>query len=912
MHSQLDIQVNGKSLVLPDDFSLSVEESNEIFNDGRSFSYPVIIPTKGNAAILKNISHIDSDTRISDLDHIDARVFADGLPLNAGQVITQSQTEIGKEFAFNIDDKNKSLSELVNDLTCRDIPVKDNIVIGEKIGTLNFSGYVDYYTYGSGGRPSNSSTTRASGTTNHGITYEKVFQYRKTVDDKVTPQALGYSYPAKCVEGEHHKAVDSGNKTIIDNKHEFIIPVEDVSYINVSQPYPFPYCNARVCYNHIGSETKTEDGETVDVSTGSTIPYSACSEKDKETYPYFVLDANRPTSGICFYVLYFLDCLFDYLKINFDKSELLEIEDFKRLCFFTTRCCYTEEPLTANANDLNSLQEINDWLSSRGIGNKISLHHNQSRIVYGTRKRGDDEQTVIESDVDENGNFNARYTTASRVPGAVNVGTTQWYVEGHVELKASLSRMMASSENFPNVSVMDIINSLESSFGIKFVYDDDRKTMKARLYRNIFNNHEVREFNGTVLSMVPISEKILGVEMKYSTESDIKEQNRNVKLGIKDYDTDYDYIDYPEDRTILNETYSQIVNEVAATNNKVYVDLTTGNSYRVKIDDEADDVQLLHPVLFQVGQFKGIQVGDCSKRDGDDTVKEFVSSFVPLKVNIANAYSYNQDDEGIFSPIYAPLLDVDMEHECVLFQLQYVGFNHKQFSLYCQCDMHLIENYDPTTTNNGDSPLQELDCGLTIGVMRGGGGNSEIIEFERGYDGFDNSLWMDIVGTYNMTSDTMDHKGAVYDYNGTEEGIGNGERISLQIKSYASFVYYIDDNMKVHINKDTSLAGKGVIGTNFVWRLPCNDDVVVGGNVIKKIRSRGLYDTFMKSLIHFILHRKSYKVKVLTTIAQLFDIRSHWADCYVINGKVGWINRINYNISKINGVGVVELEFYSL
>ena len=45
MHSHLDIQINGQSLVLPDDFSLSVSEQNPMFNDVSFFSYPANIPT---------------------------------------------------------------------------------------------------------------------------------------------------------------------------------------------------------------------------------------------------------------------------------------------------------------------------------------------------------------------------------------------------------------------------------------------------------------------------------------------------------------------------------------------------------------------------------------------------------------------------------------------------------------------------------------------------------------------------------------------------------------------------------------------------------------------------------------------------------------------------------------------------
>ena len=127
MHSHLDIKVNGKSLVIPDDSSLSVEEKNPMFNDVTFFSYPMQIPVEGNREVLKNIAHRDSDMRAMDLEHADARIFADGLPLNHGQVITQDGSEIKDTFEFNIDAQQQSFSDLIGDLECRDVRVKDDL-----------------------------------------------------------------------------------------------------------------------------------------------------------------------------------------------------------------------------------------------------------------------------------------------------------------------------------------------------------------------------------------------------------------------------------------------------------------------------------------------------------------------------------------------------------------------------------------------------------------------------------------------------------------------------------------------------------------------------------------------------------------------------------------------------------------
>ena len=113
------------------------------------------------------------------------------------------------------------------------------------------------------------------------------------------------------------------------------------NYINTSAAYgetdgagrPSTYCNARVCYKHYALDS---DGKT----SSSTIVITDGKWTNEDLYPYWVLDAKRPQSGICFYVLYFLDCLFAYLGVTFDKKALMEIEDLKHLCFFTTVCGY--------------------------------------------------------------------------------------------------------------------------------------------------------------------------------------------------------------------------------------------------------------------------------------------------------------------------------------------------------------------------------------------------------------------------------------------------------------------------------------------------------------------------------------------------------------------------------------------
>ena len=899
MHSHLDIQINGQSLVLPDDFSLSVSEQNPMFNDVSFFSYPANIPTKGNMAVLKNIAHRDSDMRAMDLEHADARIYADGLPLNHGQVITQDGSEIKDTFEFNIDAQQQSFSELIGDLDCQDVRVKDRLLIGKQIGriegsySITASDYVQCYS-------EDFKTLLAQGV----VGEEQVAPYLRIITEErqernnqdliliEAPQPLGFSVPEN---------------------------------INKSQPYPFPYCNARVCYAH----PDIKDGKTDGIVKGNNHNADEKGSWEHNYGQYWCLDANRQQSGICFYVLYFLDCLFAQLGVEFDKDAILEVEDMKRLCFFTTKCSYD---LEETSEHLDTIDQINNWLTAHDCGGqiKISVKSGEREINMGTENA---EFQVFEMYDREFG------TIEQRGDGRTGMITINNYyfrqLNGSASVNASICEMYANSGNFPDASVSSVISSLENSFGIRFLYDPEKRLVTARFLRDIYKRRGVLDFKGKVLSMTPINEKITGIRMAYSAESESKEQRNNVRNGVKDYDTEYDYIEYPEERTILGLNYTEIAKpqNVSATNMNVYVDLATGNSYRVKIDSTAEDSLSLRPVLFQVAQFKGVEIGDCSERH-KDYVKEFTSEFTPLVLNVVNAQDYTNDTSGDVSPVLAPILDVDMEHEYmekkiqqIIFQdmnAKEIGHRHRSkdtnyrpwpdgIELILTQSFESAESYDPTQTDSGNSPLQEIDWGLTIGIMRGAGSDSELIEYDRGYDGFDNSRWKDTIAIYELTSDTMDLKGAIFDYNGTDEGDGGGERFSLQIRSWAQFVYYIDDNDKLHVNKDVSLAGQTVEGVSGkTWLIPCNDDERdQQGNVINKIRSRGLFDTFMREHAKFLLGRKKYKVRVLATIAQLLDIRNHWTDFYALDGKVGLIDKVNYEIQKSQGVREAELEFYS-
>lgn len=939
MNSKLTILADGKPLALNEDASISIELSNPLFNDVEMFSYPVELPLEGNRHFLKNVDDVSSDIRPISYEHTPMQIIADGVPFASGTAIIQEDERLEDSLSLNIDASTQSFSDLISDLKCNEVPIpskyKDQLLIGEKIDEVNVC--VEYNTevvIKYEGKKGNKKYASAG----DGIT-TSVF----------SPQALGFSYPAQCVEeGNNHEAKLKKTYTY-PNGNKVKVPDVLTSYINVSDPYPMkPYCNARVCYAH---HDLNDDGTTSDNLVQNSEQREGEDSKDnkeQEMYedrgPIWVLDADRPQSGICFYVLFFLDCLFEHLGVQFDNSALTAIGDMNRLCFFTTKCSYDIEPLYAKSfydkNDeavkaglkkvgdvkepfffkeagsekdvKNLFDDVNTWLSSRGCGGQLKLENPKNKSVQEVKYR---EVTfkVVEHNYDDafynQGAFKSTevvkvkedWTTATVGEDKVASITCKSKIKS-AKMSASIFRMYANGENFPAESVSDVIDSLEQQFGIKFHYDYEQKKVTAYLIRDVFRkqNPDPRTFYAEVLSMMPMTEKITGVRAGYSAEIEAKEQKDNVKNKVKDYNTDYDYIEYPKDRTVTNLTYKDIIHRVQNGEMSVFVDLQTGNKYRVKIDKDFTNAGDMEPRLFEVAAMKGVEVGDCSTLN-EDFIQEFKSSFVPVGMVDANyrkalasstgskcatedakqPTDVGKEYEGVeFSEIngsyaktqMAALIDEDMEHE---FVKQYIKNTMSSMvaDFYVTEELSLRESYDPSNTDDGNSPLQSYDWGLSVAIMRGGGIDATHESYDYNYDGFGNSKWRTKAGEYALTTDSIDPYGNEY-----EPELSNEERFSLKPRA---------------------------------WVQPEWADAPLVVNT-PSVKNRGYVDVFLVDYIYFLLHRKKYYVKCLTSVAQIADIQNHWKEWWTIDGKKCLINKVNADVSAKDGMGEVEMEIYSI
>lgn len=930
MHSHLAIIGKNGELALNPDQSITITEKNPMFNDVEMFSHTFSLPFNKNRKLLKNMEARDSDMRATDVENDRFRIVLDGLPSHTTVLKVSNDVVLNDSIDVNLDASNRTFKDMIQNMKCRDVTVDDDILVGEKIGDVAL--HVEYHTEWTqqvyAWRPSPGDQTDPSDQWTSAMGYTHIEEKPKVIEGTFQPPVLGFSYPAKCVTKQDGiEAVASPNTLTIDGQ-SVITPVADELYINTKTPYgsvdengkSWKYCNSRICYEHHDRE---KDGDGNWQTADNLVLNSAATPDDKHNFgSYWVLDAVRPASGICFYVGYFLERLFKDLGMDYDMSDLTAIEDFNYLCFFSTSYkCRTEN----TSLKLNSIEDINRWLSSRGCGGQLSISFGELNVeIYlkTTDRSSEDYGKYLELTTEEVARCTNQlvmddvpynpiyYIKMDNNDGSVGplVTGNNWpciyegwtYTLGSTSRKESVDsqrisacvqKLYATNDNFPEASVSSVIESLENSFGVRFCYDAEKNKVTVRLLRNMFCEQQPPiPFKGKVLSMLKVSEKIKGIKMGYSAESDSREQRDNIRYQKKDYNTTYDYMEYPQGRTFF-ESYDRLVKLVDIGNMNCYVDLSTGNAFRIKINSEAKTAIEMKPSLFEVGALKGVEIGDCSK-ENEDYIKEYRSDFEPVICNVLK-----RNDSG--SILLVPFVDENMSHELMPIKIQNVMVVGRS-NVYFNYDLKLLENYDPSNTDDGQSPIMSHGWGLTIGILRPGTYGNTIYEFDKNYDGFNNSRWGIASDDYAVTADSYDVKGRFI-------GVNAAGSFSLKPRAYKPFRFYYDENNVLHVSTNSAE------WDDPKWLIPCNSDIYdEQGNIIKRIHSRGMCDTFMIEFFRFLLYRQRYKIKAICTAAELIDIPNHWLHRYVINGKVGFIDVITYSVNEETGIGEVEINFYSM
>lgn len=904
MTSHLRVTIDDIDLVLTEDTSISIELKNPYLNDGiDTYTYSFDVPLDGNRELLGDLDNPDSDRRLTSIEGHPMAIYIDGVLFAHGKVATIEEQTIVDKVSISMTSNKKQLKDMVADMQLRDLSFpesdKPDLQIGEKIGNILVN-RTSTSSYGS------MAVFRKLGNVYVNlILFDAVNHLPTTGNGYVQPQALGFSAPKEyeIVNGE---------------------PVVRKDFINTSVPFKenitHPdgttrralYHNARICYMHHALDTEGKSSEYV--------------EYDNKKYgPYYMLEADRPQSGICFYLMYVLEVLFKNLEIHYDDAPIAAIEDMKRLSFFTTACKYDIDDPGKGVRSFGyetDFDSANQWLSARNIKGRLSKGYkrnseNESEdivniLFYPNYYVGGDRhgrewkdvgslgksivyvnlnETPVTRPVSEDGEYLFHFVMEDG--STVDYEMLCWgvgvnYVDDDTySYSSEVVRMYANADNLPDMSVTDFLDSLWGSFGLRFHYDSETNEVTPYFIRDMLRNDRVHSIYGSDISVHKISEKITGVSIRYSAESDFNEQLTNLRKGVTDYDTRYDYlVDHTPVKDIeTRKRYSEVAHgTMSAGDYTLYVDTVTGNTYRIKINKDelsAGNISGLQPSLFQVAQFKGIlerseeykdaSDNDLLSSDFSDYVHEITSSFEPLVQNDLYANKAKQ------TQLLAPFTDEEMWNEQAdMDVIQNPVDSNRAYVHYVQEEIDTEERYDVSGTDDGNSPLQSIDWGSSICIMRGGGTNATTHIYDRGYDFFGNEKWRMVSGDYCMDYDTITNYAEQYDYNGgTVGGIGIEEgRFSLAIRAY-------------HLHPETGI-------------MMCSPEFA----------RRGLADTFFSEYIYFLLHRKKLFIETMCEIEHIIDMQ--WRDKYAIAGHTGWIDQLSVKVSVQKGIEKVEFTMFEL
>lgn len=575
--------------------------------------------------------------------------------------------------------------------------------------------------------------------------------------------------------------------------------------VNVTYSYPArKFCNVRICY-----QPENSDGNT--------------------SNEYLTLEAKRPWSGVCFYLMYFFDCLFYQLGFTVSTNQMLLHEDLKRVAFFTTKCEYEKR-----------------WT----------------------------ERTLSTSD------------PMAYVPDLqfkINDPKNSYFLEEVYDI-------YATGMNFPNEDIDSIISSTRNAFGVRFVVDSTSKEINIYLLKDIFADSQILDMDAEIVNKHVKHYAKRGIVVKYKNSDED--------------DTSYNYNNFKNINSFSD--YGSIIKNISSYDIDLYVNSISGKKFRVKVNKDAENKEEWYPSLFEVAQFNKVKIGDAAEED----CEEVEIGFTPIIMNDVNA---KEERKGSNQQILAAFLDVKMKTP----ETHPFGEALKQIK---RANAYYIwtkkENYDVENlysivrvygTSSGDrrrrdnrrlyrstastrsrdvttnrpsygtllwnyatsSPLRSQEFGLTIGIMRGPGNDSDVEILQNNYDGNGNDSWISVATNYAFDEDYITNWNQVYDYNGKEPGVP-----------------YLDDMFSLKLRAKTP-------------DLPIDE----------KYANRGIVDKFLSEYAYFLSNRKTIIMNVRMEISQLINIK--WEKKYRIGNQIGYINNISYSISN-QGISDVTIELFTI
>lgn len=196
--------------------------------------------------------------------------------------------------------------------------------------------------------------------------------------------------------------------------------------------------------------------------------------------------------------------------------------------------------------------------------------------------------------------------------------------------------------------------------------------------------------------------------------------------------------------------------------------------------------------------------------------------------------------------------------------------------------LYLQDNYEPN--DDGVSPIEKHNWGLTLGILRGSGSDAHV-EYKADPDDREGNDTWDIAPGTSVTAhpDTCDSYGREWDYNGVQEGAGNTEgRVSLKLRAEKPNPYFNPAQEESESNR----------------RYLTIDN--------PNLRGRGLADQFYKEYSYWIRNARIVKRTVRMELAQLLTIDK--TKRVTVGDVTGFIRKMQFSVDNQSGLGNVTME----
>lgn len=129
----LQIKINSQWVKLSEDFSITLEQSNPLFNDQGTFSFPFEIPLEPNREIFKNISDPWGDINLKDIDRMPAELWVDGVMIYRGVIETDDEVEFEDTLPVTFISGNSDFMDRIEGMNAKDIPLDREIKLGYRV-----------------------------------------------------------------------------------------------------------------------------------------------------------------------------------------------------------------------------------------------------------------------------------------------------------------------------------------------------------------------------------------------------------------------------------------------------------------------------------------------------------------------------------------------------------------------------------------------------------------------------------------------------------------------------------------------------------------------------------------------------------------------------------------------------------